>query len=240
MPRARSLKPGFFNNPELLELPFEYRILFAGLWSIADREGRLEDRPKKIKLHVFPGDDVDVELGLEALSLAGFISRYSHGKDRYIQVVSWAKHQSPHMKEAASTIPAPCLNGAKLSVAALTPDSGLRTPDSLFPITDTKSAYEVLESIKTKYPAGTFGAQNWILAEREISKLLDLGETSESLTAAAAAYREQMDAKGSVGTQYVRSPEKFYGGGFWKGPFPLPIEKPKKTGSDRLTWAPQE
>jgi len=29
--RARNLKPGFFKNEELADLPFEARLLFAGL-----------------------------------------------------------------------------------------------------------------------------------------------------------------------------------------------------------------
>ncbi len=59
MARARNIKPGFFRNAELVELPFEARLLFIGLWTIADREGRLEDRPKQIKMEVFPADNVD-------------------------------------------------------------------------------------------------------------------------------------------------------------------------------------
>lgn len=39
MARARNIKPGFFTNDELVELPFEVRSLFIGLWAIADREG---------------------------------------------------------------------------------------------------------------------------------------------------------------------------------------------------------
>ena len=76
MARARNLKPGFFTNEQLVELPFSTRILFAGLWTIADREGRLEDRPKKIKIAVFPADDIDVNVGLEDLQNAGLIVRY--------------------------------------------------------------------------------------------------------------------------------------------------------------------
>jgi len=144
--RARGLKPGFFHNEDLIELPFEYRLLFAGLWCLADREGRLEDRPKKIKLNVFPGDNVDVDAGLQALHDRGFIQRYSHGTVRYIQILAWKKHQHPHIKEGASTIPAPCEHSAstvqapdeqqprqgraRLTPSSLTPDSGLRTPDS--------------------------------------------------------------------------------------------------------------
>ena len=52
MARARNLKPSFFTNDKLAELHPLGRLLFAGLWTIADREGRLEDRPKRIKTDV--------------------------------------------------------------------------------------------------------------------------------------------------------------------------------------------
>ena len=71
MARARNIKPGFFTNPELAELPFETRLLFAGLWTVADKKGRLEDRPKKIKMQVFPADTVDIDTMLEQLHKAG-------------------------------------------------------------------------------------------------------------------------------------------------------------------------
>ena len=54
--RARNIKPGFFKNDTLAELEFAARLLFIGLWGLADRAGRLEDRPKKIKAEVFPYD----------------------------------------------------------------------------------------------------------------------------------------------------------------------------------------
>ena len=64
MARARNIKPSFFTNEDLVELPFEDRLLFIGLWTLADREGRLEDRPKRIKMAVFPADNVDVDASL--------------------------------------------------------------------------------------------------------------------------------------------------------------------------------
>jgi hypothetical protein len=105
--RARLLKPGFFKNEDLLDLPFEARLLFAGLWTLADREGRLEDRPKRIKMDLFPVDGVDVDGLLTQLAGAGFIQRYEVQGLRYVQVVSFRKHQHPHVREPASTIPAP-------------------------------------------------------------------------------------------------------------------------------------
>lgn len=127
MSRARNIKPGFFKNDQLAELPFEFRILFQGLWCEADRAGRLEDRAKRIKAEVFPYDDVDVESGLAALSSAGFIERYEVNGIKYIQVSEFAKHQNPHCKEAASTIPAPCKHSADPG------DSGASRADSLIP-----------------------------------------------------------------------------------------------------------
>lgn len=107
MPRARNIKPGFFTNDELVELPMATRLLFIGLWTIADREGRLEDRPKKIKMEVFPADDVDVDEALSTLVNSAFIQRYQVDEARYIQITNFTKHQRPHSNETASVIPPP-------------------------------------------------------------------------------------------------------------------------------------
>jgi hypothetical protein len=107
MARSRNIKPGFFRNEDLVELPYESRLLFIGLWTIADREGRLEDRPKRIKMELFPADSLDVDVCLNQLQAGGFILRYAVESDRYVQVLAFSKHQNPHQKEQPSTIPAP-------------------------------------------------------------------------------------------------------------------------------------
>lgn len=107
MARARNLKPGFFLNEELAEIEPLGRILFQGLWCIADRRGRLQDRPKRIKIEVLPYDDADVDALLDVLSERGFLIRYGSGNERYIQIVNFEKHQNPHKNETDSTIPAP-------------------------------------------------------------------------------------------------------------------------------------
>ena len=105
--RARNIKPGFFKNDTLAELDFAGRLLFIGLWGIADRAGRLEDRPKKIKAELFPYDEVNVDSFLGELTRLGFILRYQAEGERYIQIVHFDKHQNPHPREAPSNIPAP-------------------------------------------------------------------------------------------------------------------------------------
>ena len=107
MARSRNIKPGFFLNDELAECDPLARLLFAGLWCIADREGRLEDRPKRIKAEVLPYDDCDIDQLLNQLAEHGFIIRYEIAGNRYIQVTNFSKHQNPHVREAASNIPPP-------------------------------------------------------------------------------------------------------------------------------------
>jgi hypothetical protein len=110
MARTRSIKPGFFDNEILGDLPPLTRLLFIGLWTIADREGRLEDKPRRIKKMLLGYDDVDadgVDKMLQSLHDTGFIFRYTVDGNKYIQVVNFLKHQNPHVKEKPSEIPPP-------------------------------------------------------------------------------------------------------------------------------------
>lgn len=140
--RARSIKPSICDNEVLGTADLVYTVFFERLWMMADREGRLEDRPLRIKAQAFPyRDGLDVGPLLSWLSEHGFIQRYTVAGKAYIQVSTFSKHQSPHVKEAPSTIPAPDSPGAStspvpeipaptaLTPSSLTPDSGLLTPD---------------------------------------------------------------------------------------------------------------
>jgi hypothetical protein len=140
--RSRNIKPGFFLNDILADIEPLGRLLFIGLWTLADREGRLEDRPKKIKAAVLPYDNCNVDKLLQALHSEGFITRYTVGGNRYIQVLNFCKHQHPHVKEPASEIPAPDKSGTSIVQesdlpAAKTSDSLLLIPDSLLLIPDS-------------------------------------------------------------------------------------------------------
>ena len=107
MARSRNIKPGFFLNDELALVEPLGRILFAGLWCIADRKGRLEDRPRRIKAEVLPYDNCDLDDLLNQLVKHGFIIRYEVDGEAYIQVTNFMKHQNPHKNERDSEIPAP-------------------------------------------------------------------------------------------------------------------------------------
>lgn len=106
--RSRNIKPGVFKNDKLAELPFEARLLFIGLWCLADREGRLEDRPLKIRAEIFPYEmERNVDVMLSQLQEKEFVIRYEVKGSKYLQVTTFTKHQQPHYKELPSIIPAP-------------------------------------------------------------------------------------------------------------------------------------
>ena len=106
MARIRSLKPEQPKDEALAALPIATRYLFAFLPTHADREGRLEDRPRVLKLEIFPWDDVDVESMLVELA-PHFIVRYETEGRRYIQIRNFLKHQRPNNKELPSCFPDP-------------------------------------------------------------------------------------------------------------------------------------
>jgi len=53
MARTRSIKPSFFKNEYLAECEPMARLLFIGLWTLADSHGRMEFRPMRFKADVF-------------------------------------------------------------------------------------------------------------------------------------------------------------------------------------------
>ena len=105
MARARNIKPGFYTNEDLVECSLAARLLYPGLWMLADREGRLEDRPKKIKMSIFPADNLDIESLLSELEQYGFIKRYSSDNKKVISIPNFNDHQSPHGREQDSVLP---------------------------------------------------------------------------------------------------------------------------------------
>lgn len=109
MARARNIKPGFFSNEDLAECSPWARLCFAGLWTLADREGRLEDRPKRIKGELFRFDSVDAELLLQELARFKFIVRYEIDGDHFIEIPEFSTHQAPHYSEKPSVIKPPPL-----------------------------------------------------------------------------------------------------------------------------------
>lgn len=113
MARGRDIKPGFFDSDELAEVSRDHRLLFIALWTVADREGRIEDRPSRLKVHSFP---LDADMTPERISSmiddlaearGKFVRRYEVSGMRCIVIGNFKKHQHIHPKEKASELPEP-------------------------------------------------------------------------------------------------------------------------------------
>ena len=117
MARIRTIKPEFFDDPDVNGLSPLAALLFAGLFTQADRRGRLVDEPKRLKYRLMPGRDVDVNDLLDELHAAKMVIRYEADGRKLLWIRTFERHQQPHIKEAesvlapyepgASTVPAP-------------------------------------------------------------------------------------------------------------------------------------
>lgn len=213
MARSRNIKPSIMDNDELGELPPLTRLLFIYLWMLADREGRLEDRPKRIAAQALPFDrDADVGAMLDELHASGFICRYSAAGVACIQIVAFAKHQTPHVREAASSLPAPghdtatsvtehnlgsaeaqprqCLGSVEASPRS--PDSLI--PDSLIPDSSIPNGIEAGEPASDPPPAAESPRSGKRVPELTVPELVADG-LSESLAAEFLAHRRGRRAK---------------------------------------------
>ena len=108
MARIRSIKPTFFLDSDIASLSPMARIFFIGLWCLADREGRLKDKPRELGVQLIPYDlpNADPEALLKELA-PRFILRYEVEGRGYLYIRGFEKHQRPANSEPDSDIPEP-------------------------------------------------------------------------------------------------------------------------------------
>ena len=95
--RIRSLKPEFFDSPSTANAGPWARLLFMGMWCMADDWGVGPGNPKELAASIFPNDDqwTSKELpGLckEVADSYGVVF-YTHRGRPYFQIPTWEDHQ---------------------------------------------------------------------------------------------------------------------------------------------------
>jgi hypothetical protein len=112
MARIRTIKPEFWQDEKISRLPLGARLLFIGLWNIADDVGRLRGNSLFVRSQVFPYEPKsDVDGWLADLEQIGVILRYQHKGESFIRVVNFLKHQQIS-KPSPSKIPSPESSGS--------------------------------------------------------------------------------------------------------------------------------
>lgn len=112
--RKRVLHPDFWTDKSIVQLKYETRLLYAGLWCYADDEGYFILDPYHIKLTLFPDQPFPIDESLVELLTAksdggGFFSLYKCLEFRQIAcfIRSWERYRPKYA--ARSAISSKCL-----------------------------------------------------------------------------------------------------------------------------------
>lgn len=108
--RSRIVRPGYFTNENLAALEPHARLLYEGLWLLADNNCRLEDKPERIKATLFPYEpqiDIHNLLSLLEAEPECFIVRYAVEDRKIIWIPKMAEHQPIHWQELSFDLPSP-------------------------------------------------------------------------------------------------------------------------------------
>lgn len=112
MPRIRTIKPEFFTSEDIVSLSPLARLFFQACWCEADREGRMNWKPRTMKLRYFPADKCDIEAIAGEVVERGLLRIYTVNGETYAYIPSFGKHQHVNPREAHSSIPEPPENDA--------------------------------------------------------------------------------------------------------------------------------
>ena len=121
MPRIRTVKPEFFRHEQLQELERTHHgaypmLVFEGLWTLADKLGQFEWKPRQIHLDVLPYIPFEMEDTLILLVSAGLIRQYEVAGKGYGLIPTFQDHQHIAGKEKylPSRCPSPSQEPVKL------------------------------------------------------------------------------------------------------------------------------
>ena len=99
MASTRIIKPEFFLDDRLAELSPLERLAFIGMWTIADDDGAMVNRPKRLKVQILPYDECDFRSILERLETCGFIAFFGgETEDLFISIIDFEFHQNLHQE----------------------------------------------------------------------------------------------------------------------------------------------
>ncbi|MEW8957811.1 MAG: hypothetical protein AB2448_01675 [Moorella sp. (in: firmicutes)] len=95
--RRRMLSPDFFTDPDIVaNLDFAGRLFYQGLWCIAEDSGVFEPNPLAMKMKIFPGDNLDIEVirgYYETLKRLNKLIEFEVNGRIYAWIKNFHKHQ---------------------------------------------------------------------------------------------------------------------------------------------------
>jgi len=127
MARIRTIKPEFWSDEKLSECSLSARLLFIGLISFADDEGRLEYSPQRIRMQVFPCGTVKLGALIDCIGElrdCSLIRLYTVESREFLDIPGFGKHQRIN-RPTPSKLPAFSVTAQPpLTESSLTPTAG--------------------------------------------------------------------------------------------------------------------
>lgn len=129
-PRPRRIDPGLWGNPAFAALPTAARVLYIGLISCADPEGRLRADPRQLRVWIFPYNSLspeEMQSYLEVLHGKGLIELYQVDGQQYAAHPHWSRHERTVLTKRPHGLPTTKRRGA------LTPGMGMEEEQAAAP-----------------------------------------------------------------------------------------------------------
>jgi hypothetical protein len=108
--RIRTIKPAFWGDEKITELSRDARLLFIGLMSMADDDGRFLASHQAIAGYVYPNDEditpKKLALWLDEIEQQKMVTIYKRGRIRYGALPKFRDHQRIS-KPQKSSLPPP-------------------------------------------------------------------------------------------------------------------------------------
>lgn len=230
MARRRLISPEFFTHSGLFDAEQEsrlpLRVAFAGLWTVCDRRGLFDWKPRELRLAILPYDDVHFPEVLEALERHGFVVRYVVDGKEYGRIPSFADWQTFHPHEKPSKTPEPPAVSAEPTIVRSEPDkvrlnnavvstvvTSTPTPTKKQGVrgADAKPNYspefETWWALYPKRAGGNSKHDAW----NQFQARLRAGETFQAMLDGLKRYRAYCEATQKVGSDYVMQAVRFLG-----------------------------
>ena len=110
MARKRMIDPGIWSSEDFSKLSSFSKLIFIGLFSLADDEGRGKANPSYLKSMLFPYEEgirsADIKKTLQEIASTMSVIFYTHDEKEYYALKSWGKFQTIN-KPTPSSVPAP-------------------------------------------------------------------------------------------------------------------------------------
>jgi len=112
MAKIRTIRPEFWTDEKVVELSYAARLVFIGLWNLADDFGLMEYSPKRIKMQILPADSAEIEGIMAEISGQGLVTLYNAANKGFLAINNFTKHQKIDKRTATKFPPPPDLSEA--------------------------------------------------------------------------------------------------------------------------------